>query len=280
MAPAQREPKVVVLGGGSWGTTVASICARRGPTLQWVRSEETANDINENHRNSKYLGDEVELSPTLQATTDFSEAADCADVIVMGVPSHGFRGVLERTGQGAAAVGAGGVAGQGSRAGHQLPDEPDRRRGAARTSGRNPGRTEHRARGRRRLRRRRGAGDARPASGRQSRKIVPHQAISDLHHRRRRRRGDGGRAEERLRDRRRHGLLAGHRREHPRDGDGPRRRRDVQARRGDGRPPRHVRRPGRHGRPDRHVHVASAAATATSANNSVRARRSTRSSRR
>ena len=63
MAPAQREPKVVVLGGGSWGTTVASICARRGPTLQWVRSEETANDINEKHRNTKYLGNEVELSP-------------------------------------------------------------------------------------------------------------------------------------------------------------------------------------------------------------------------
>ena len=94
MAPAQREPKVVVLGGGSWGTTVASICARRGPTLQWVRSEETANDINEKHRNSKYLGNEVELALTLRATTDFSEAAECADVIVMGVPSHGFRGVL------------------------------------------------------------------------------------------------------------------------------------------------------------------------------------------
>src|SRR4029453_2448092 len=94
MAPAQREPKVVVLGGGSWGTTVASICARRGPTLQWVRSEQTADDINKNHRNSKYLGDEVELALTLEATTDFAEAANCADVVVMGVPSHGFRGVL------------------------------------------------------------------------------------------------------------------------------------------------------------------------------------------
>jgi len=94
MAPAQREPKVVVLGGGSWGTTVASICARRGPTLQWVRSEDTANDINENHRNTRYLGNEVELALTLEATTDFSEAANCADVVVMGVPSHGFRSVL------------------------------------------------------------------------------------------------------------------------------------------------------------------------------------------
>jgi glycerol-3-phosphate dehydrogenase (NAD(P)+) len=96
MTHAQRQPRIVVLGGGSWGTTVASICARRGPTLQWVRSGETANDINENHRNSKYLGKEVELALTLQATTDFSEAAECADVIVMGVPSHGFRGVLEQ----------------------------------------------------------------------------------------------------------------------------------------------------------------------------------------
>src|ERR1700746_816630 len=94
MAPAQREPNVVVLGGGSWGTTIASICARRGHTLQWVRSEETAKDINENHCNSRYLGDEVALSNTLRATTDFGEAANCADVVVMGVPSHGFRNVL------------------------------------------------------------------------------------------------------------------------------------------------------------------------------------------
>src|SRR6201993_3215461 len=94
MAAEMREPKVVVLGGGSWGTTVASICARRGPTLQWVRSEATAKDINDNHRNSRYLGNDVILSDTLSATTDFAEAANCADVLVMGVPSHGFRKVL------------------------------------------------------------------------------------------------------------------------------------------------------------------------------------------
>jgi glycerol-3-phosphate dehydrogenase (NAD(P)+) len=94
MAAAMREPKVVVLGGGSWGTTVASICARRGPTLQWVRSEETAKDINENHHNTRYLGKDVVLSESLRATTDFAEAARSADVVVMGVPSHGFRGVL------------------------------------------------------------------------------------------------------------------------------------------------------------------------------------------
>src|SRR5580698_1404996 len=85
---ATREPKVVVLGGGSWGTTVASISARRGPTLQWVRSEETAKDINENHRNTKYLGEDHVLSDSLRATTDFAEAARSADVVVMGDRSH------------------------------------------------------------------------------------------------------------------------------------------------------------------------------------------------
>ena len=63
--------------------------------MQWVRSAETAQDINENHRNSKYLGTDCELTESLRATTDFAEAAHRADVVVMGVPSHGFRGVLE-----------------------------------------------------------------------------------------------------------------------------------------------------------------------------------------
>ncbi|WP_343709877.1 NAD(P)H-dependent glycerol-3-phosphate dehydrogenase [Mycobacterium sp.] len=94
MAPTQPHPKIVVFGGGSWGTTVASICARRGPTLQWVRSADTAADINDNHTNTRYLGHEVKLTDTLRATTDFAEAANCADIVVMAVPSHGFRGVL------------------------------------------------------------------------------------------------------------------------------------------------------------------------------------------
>jgi len=94
MTPARREPRVVVLGGGSWGTTVASIAARRSDTLQWVRSAETADDVNERHRNLRYLGGEVELSPNLKATTDFEEAAGSADVVIMAVPSHSFRDVL------------------------------------------------------------------------------------------------------------------------------------------------------------------------------------------
>ena len=77
MTPPQRQPHVVVLGGGSWGTTIASICARRGPTLQWVRSEATAKDINENHRNNRYLGNDVELSET-RAVREMSKLGEAA----------------------------------------------------------------------------------------------------------------------------------------------------------------------------------------------------------
>ncbi|MFN5819940.1 MAG: hypothetical protein ACK44Y_05840, partial [Novosphingobium sp.] len=34
-----RELKVGLLGGGSWGTTVASLVARNAPTTLWARSQ-------------------------------------------------------------------------------------------------------------------------------------------------------------------------------------------------------------------------------------------------
>lgn len=86
--------KVGLLGGGSWGTTVASLVARNAPTKMWARSESTVKDINENHRNEKYLPG-AKLNTSLKATTSIQEAVHDADVIVMGVPAQSFRGVLE-----------------------------------------------------------------------------------------------------------------------------------------------------------------------------------------
>ena len=44
-----RQPRVAVLGSGSWGTTVASIVARSAATRIWARSPEVASEINESH---------------------------------------------------------------------------------------------------------------------------------------------------------------------------------------------------------------------------------------
>ncbi len=84
-----------MVGAGSWGTTVASITARNAPTLLWSRRPEVAEEIEREHTNSAYLGDET-LDPQLHATSSLEEAVSQADVLVMAVPSHGFRDVLER----------------------------------------------------------------------------------------------------------------------------------------------------------------------------------------
>lgn len=85
--------QVAVLGGGSWGTTVASLAARNAPCTLWARSEEVVNEINTSHTNNKYLPG-GKLSEKLVATTDLAQAVRDADVIVMGIPSHNFRAVL------------------------------------------------------------------------------------------------------------------------------------------------------------------------------------------
>lgn len=85
---------VTVLGAGSWGTTVAHLAAHNVPTLLWARDDEVADGVARDHRNRRYL-EPFELHPNLRATSDLAEAVGQADVLVMGVPSHGFRAMLE-----------------------------------------------------------------------------------------------------------------------------------------------------------------------------------------
>jgi glycerol-3-phosphate dehydrogenase (NAD(P)+) len=85
--------KVAVIGAGSWGTAVASIAAANAPTWLWARRAELADQIEREHRNPAYLVDVV-LPDALRGTSSLEEAVTDAEVVVMGVPSHGFREVL------------------------------------------------------------------------------------------------------------------------------------------------------------------------------------------
>jgi glycerol-3-phosphate dehydrogenase (NAD(P)+) len=87
--------KAGLLGGGSWGTTVASLIARNAPVKIWARCADTVNEINEHHRNSKYLPGAT-LNSKLVATHSIEEAVSGCDVLVMGVPSQHFRSVLQQ----------------------------------------------------------------------------------------------------------------------------------------------------------------------------------------
>jgi glycerol-3-phosphate dehydrogenase (NAD(P)+) len=85
--------RVAVIGAGSWGTTVAALAAVNTPTVLWARRRELAEAIDRSHRNDAYLPG-FELPDALRATASLEEAVVGADVVVMGVPSHGFRSVL------------------------------------------------------------------------------------------------------------------------------------------------------------------------------------------
>ena len=86
--------KIAVIGAGSWGTTVAAIAATNAPTILWARNAELVDRIRAEHANEDYLPG-VALPADLAATVSIEEAVSGADVVVLGVPSHGLRAVLE-----------------------------------------------------------------------------------------------------------------------------------------------------------------------------------------
>ena len=85
---------VAVIGAGSWGTTVAHLSAHNVDTVLWARDPEVAAEVNDKGHNSRYLAG-FDLNTGLRATADLEHAVRNADVLVMAVPSHGFRSTLE-----------------------------------------------------------------------------------------------------------------------------------------------------------------------------------------
>ena len=87
--------KTAFIGAGSWGTTMASLVVRKGESegVLWARRAELAETINLFRENPEYLPG-VPLPDELRATNDLQDALQGAEVVVMAVPSHGFRKVL------------------------------------------------------------------------------------------------------------------------------------------------------------------------------------------
>jgi len=81
-----------VVGAGSWGTTVAALIAQNTSTTLWARRQVLADEINDRHTNSAYLGDHL-LPSSLHASHDMGKLIGEADIVAMAVPSQGFRAV-------------------------------------------------------------------------------------------------------------------------------------------------------------------------------------------
>ncbi|MDH3302491.1 MAG: NAD(P)H-dependent glycerol-3-phosphate dehydrogenase [Acidimicrobiia bacterium] len=92
--PPAPPLRVLVAGGGSWGTTVAHLCAHNAETTLWARDAVTVDAVNNEHRNPRYLPD-YPLHPDLMATSDLEEVLERTDLLVMGVPTSAYRTTCE-----------------------------------------------------------------------------------------------------------------------------------------------------------------------------------------
>jgi glycerol-3-phosphate dehydrogenase (NAD(P)+) len=93
---AEEQMKVAVLGGGSFGTALASIAADNGAEVrQWLRDPDLAAQINREHRNGRYLPD-YPINPAVVASNDMAEVIEGAGLVLVAIPSQAFREVVRQ----------------------------------------------------------------------------------------------------------------------------------------------------------------------------------------
>ena len=84
---------IAVVGAGSWGTTVASTVAQNQSTMLWARRTTLAQQITTEHENIDYLRG-VALTESLLCSSNLQDVVRDASIVMMAVPSNGFRDVL------------------------------------------------------------------------------------------------------------------------------------------------------------------------------------------
>jgi glycerol-3-phosphate dehydrogenase (NAD(P)+) len=91
--------KVAILGAGAWGTALGVILSQNGhQVLLWSHRADQAAELERARQNERYLPG-VDLRGNWVFTSEFSKAIGPAELIVMAVPSKGFREVAARLGQ-------------------------------------------------------------------------------------------------------------------------------------------------------------------------------------
>lgn len=90
-----NQASVTVLGAGSYGTALAICLARNGtPTILWGRDTQQLSDMASSRQNQRYLPD-IPLPDSLVIEPDLNKAIAASRDILVVVPSHAFKGMLE-----------------------------------------------------------------------------------------------------------------------------------------------------------------------------------------
>jgi len=84
-----------VLGAGSWGTALAIQLARvASPTLLWGRDATHLAELQRDRRNARYLPD-APFPDSLRIEPDLKTALQISRNVIVAVPSHALRGMLQ-----------------------------------------------------------------------------------------------------------------------------------------------------------------------------------------
>jgi glycerol-3-phosphate dehydrogenase (NAD(P)+) len=86
-----KNHKIAVLGGGSFGTAIANMIAFNDyPVTLWLRSKERAQAIRDTGENAEYLPD-YKLHSSLKISTNLEQSLSNANTVFFAVPSSSFR---------------------------------------------------------------------------------------------------------------------------------------------------------------------------------------------
>lgn len=86
--------RIGVIGGGSWGTALAILLSNKNHKVDiWVRNKEQLKAMKEFKENKKYLPN-ISIPDKIVITNDISELVYNKDVLVLSIPSHAIREIL------------------------------------------------------------------------------------------------------------------------------------------------------------------------------------------
>ncbi len=91
----QAAPTIAILGAGSWGTALAILLSRNGATARLWGLPQEIEPLVRDGENRHFLPG-IPFPPGLTPTADLSYAIRGADEVLVVVPSHAFRPVLEQ----------------------------------------------------------------------------------------------------------------------------------------------------------------------------------------
>jgi len=90
-----NKKKVGVLGAGSWGTAAAIHLQKKGHEIKlWEYYEENVNMMNKTGKNPLLPG--IAIPDSINITGDLDDALDSVDLVIVVVPSHAVRELLEK----------------------------------------------------------------------------------------------------------------------------------------------------------------------------------------